>query len=352
MGKQFVMTALDVLLLSDGRPGHYHLAEGILAAANRQRPLRVAKIDVRRPRWLTPGLLWRLSTSGLSPSVVLGYAYGLDVTTLPKAGLIVSAGGDTLAANVAAARHLGAANIFYGSLRRYAPECFSLVLTSYARRASKPRHVMTLKPNRLDPDLLPPLPPPAPSRLPALLGLLIGGDDGTIRYSNEDWTALTDSIEVVTRTHGARWIVSNSPRTPHAVSERLLRLAKHPGSAIAEFIDVRTSGTGSLKAMFERSGAILCTADSSSMLSEAVWARRPVVTVSPAAMMLPADEMGYRQYLETNAWARSLPISGLTGDHLLSALSLIKPLVGNPLDLLGATLAERLPQLFDPRPRA
>jgi mitochondrial fission protein ELM1 len=313
-------------------------------------PLRVREIKVRRPRWLTPGLLWRLSASGLSPAVILGYAYGLDASSLPKAGLVVSAGGDTLAANVAAARLLGAPNIFYGSLRRYNPHAFALVLTSYARNAGKPNHAMTLKPNRLDPDQLGPSPARAyPNEAPALAGLLVGGDAGTVRFTEADWRQLLVFLTSTFRTSGTRWIVSNSPRSPATISDELSRLSKDRDGPIADFIDVRSAGPGTLQALFARSAAILCTADSSSMLSEAVWARRPAVALLPAHITLPADEQDYRQYLEDNGWATALPIAGLTPDRVWAALGTIRPLAENPLDRLAGLLSANLPDVFERR---
>lgn len=335
------MSPLDVLYFSDDRPGHYHLTEGILAALGRRRTLAVTRIAVRRPRWLTPGLLWRLTESGLSPGLLLGYAYGLDASSLPKARLVVSAGGDTLAANVSAARLLKADNIFYGSLRRYAPERFSLVLTSYAAKAGRPRHAMTLKPNSLDPGTL-----NKPDAANGPLGLLVGGDAGTVRFSAADWSQLLDFIPHMATTSGRRWIVSNSRRTPAAVSDRLAALAAADNSPIASFVDVRSSGPGTLGELLGRSYAVLCTADSSSMVSEAVWAQRRVVAIAPQAMMLPADETAYRDYLEHNRWTASLAIAELSPHRLNAALAPLQPLRENPLDSLADLIAERLPQLF------
>lgn len=341
-------TAMEALLISDGRPGHYHLAEGILAAAQRLRPIEVREIKVRRPRWLTPGLLWRLSASGLSPAVILGYAYGIDASALPKAELIVSAGGDTLAANVAAARLLRAPNIFYGSLRRYDPHAFALVLTSYARNAVKPNHAMTLKPNRLDPDVLGTCPArTAPGKPPATAGLLIGGDAGTVHFSADDWKRLLQFLDASFKASGTRWIVSNSPRSPASLSDELVRLSQNGGGPIESFIDVRSAGPGTLHGLFARSEAILCTADSSSMLSEAVWARRPVLALKPSSAALPAEEQDYRGYLEKNGWAGALAISELSPERVWSEVGALSPLGQNPLDSLANLLSDRLPDVFE-----
>ena len=54
-------------------------------------------------------------------------------------------------------------------------------------------------------------------------------------------------------------------------------------SVVDNFIDFRTAGPGTLPQIFAKSDAIVSTEDSSSMISEAVSARLPVIGVSPRA---------------------------------------------------------------------
>ncbi|MDH3579362.1 MAG: nucleoside-diphosphate sugar epimerase, partial [Hyphomicrobiales bacterium] len=133
------MGALEILHLSDDRPGHYHLAEGVIAALARLTETRVTTLSIRR-RWLVPARLLRRLVDGgkVAPELVLKLGYGLARADLGNADLIISAGGQTLPANIAAARALDAANIFVGSLRRVDPENFSLVVTSYERHSELP----------------------------------------------------------------------------------------------------------------------------------------------------------------------------------------------------------------------
>jgi mitochondrial fission protein ELM1 len=327
------MPPLIVLLISDGRPGHYRLAEGIIAGLARLRQINVQRLDVRR-RWGTPtrSLAW-LMRAGLPAPWVLKLGYGIDARDLPEADVIISAGGDTLAANVAAARLLGAPNIFYGSLRRYDAGDFALSLSSYER----PGQVMALKPSAFDPDTLPPA--------PALSGLIVGGDTPDIRYRPEDWQRLAAYLRAAHARSGAQWVVSNSRRTPDEASRLVAELAAERGGPIQSFIDVRSAAAGSLVDLFARCATILCTADSSSMLSEAVWARRPVIAIRPTVFKLTEAEAGYRHYLERNGWARELAIAELAPERVALVFSEIEPLKENPLDQLAAMLKRELPQL-------
>lgn len=340
------MRPLSILLLTDDRPGHYHLAEGVIAAIERRRPVAVTRVRIKRRRW-APGRVLAALTSGRASQAVLRYGYGISPTKLPRAALVVSAGGDTLYANVAAARVLGARNIFCGTLRRLPPQALSLVVSSYARHASLPHHLVSLKPNGIDPDKLGDRAPwDAADGPPKLAGLLIGGDSGFFHYTPEEWERLVAFLTASHRALGVRWIVSTSRRSPDGVADAVARLAAMPDGPIAEFIDFRTAGPGTLPRVFGPSQVILCTEDSSSMISEAVCARLPVVGVAPADHGFKDDEREYRAFMQAQGWCRFLALAELSPQAFTAELERIVPLTAHHLDTLAGNLAERLPELF------
>jgi uncharacterized protein len=256
--------------------------------------------------------------------------------------LIVSAGADTLAGNVAQRRRSGCANIFYGSLRRYDPADFNLVLTSYSANAGRPNHAMTLKPSAFDPTVL--TPRTLAGNDHPTIGLLVGGDSGTVHFTARDWTDLTD---LVAAPHPGRWIVSNSRRTAPAASDLLAACARsHPDRV--RFIDVRKGGGGNLSDLLDASDVVAVTVDSSSMISEAIWARRPVLVLTPTAYRLPTLEQGYRDYLTGERWATQIPLAGATPQALVARLAGVAPMTGNPLDALAELIKQRIPGLFEP----
>lgn len=343
------MPPLSILILSDGRPGHYHLAEGIAAAIARRRPVEVTRLEVARLRTAPGRLLAAALRVGVPPAIVLRAGYGLDARRLGNAALVISAGGDTLTANVAAARLLGAANIYCGTLRHFPPEAVSLVVSSYARHAALPRHLVTLKPNGLDPDTLPSRAEAValgPGQPPRLAGLLVGGPSGLFHWSDADWRRLLDFLSESRTRHATRWIVSTSRRTPAGTADLLQALAAAPQGPIAELIDFRRAGPGTLPRLFAAVEAVLVTEDSSTMMSEAVCARLPVVGVSPARHDFKDEEREYRALMTAEGWCRSLPLSDLTPDTFLAALATVHPLRVNHLDRLADALAGRLPALL------
>lgn len=342
------MHPLRILILSDGRPGHYHLAEGVAAAIARRRPVQVERMELKRRR-VAPGrtLAWMLAAKA-SPSLILNIGYGARFDPAATYDLVVSAGGDTLAANVAAARAFNAANIFCGTLRHIAAEDFSLVISSYARHASLTRHLVALKPNGIDPDSLAPRPSAAArhGQAPRIAGLLVGGDSGYFRYTDAEWQRLASFLDETNKATGTRWIVSNSRRSPDAVSDRLLARSKDADSPIAEFIDFRTAGPGTLPRLFASVEAVLCTEDSSTMISEAVCARLPVLGVAPDHHGFKDDEREYREFMSKQGWCRFIKLADLSPELFVSELAQVTPLESNHLDLLADQLAKRLPDLF------
>lgn len=331
--------------LRDDKPGHYHCADAILAAIARVRPVDIEIVTLNRPRLYPPPVLSALTNRRTSPLTMLTRIYGLDATRWPAPDLIVSAGGDTLAANIAAARLWKVPNIFFGSLRRYRAEDFSLVLTCYDIDQPAANHLQIPKPVPADPDTLPAVAVRADG-LPAVAGLLIGGNAGTITFQDADWSRLIAFLQDTHACLNIRWIVSNSRRTPPAVGDRLAALAAEPKGPLAHFIDVRTSGPGTLGRLFAESGVIVVTADSSAMLSEAVWMRRPALAVAPAALRHPAKEAQYRRRLAADGVCRELPIASLTPDVFADAVRALSPLTGNPQADLATLLKTQLPRLF------
>ena len=336
---------LKALLLSDGKPGHYHQAEGVLAALGRLRTVATTRLEVRR-RFIVPTrTLLQLVNAGAPAAGILRLGYGLRAEELPPADVVVSAGGETLAANAAAAKVLGAANIFCGRLRRLAPEHVRLVLVTLDSLAEHPNHLVCLPPSPIDVahdrrDKRFGRPSP-----PARVGVLIGGNSGAFRYQPQDWLQLTGFLREAHRVHGIGWLATTSRRSGAFIGDALAAMAAEPDSGLETFIDFRTAGPGTLVRIFAEADAILCTDDSTTMLSEAVGARLPVVAVAPEARALEPREADYRRLLADRGWYRPLPLAQLTPDTFLAALEEITPRTGSARDELAAGIARRLPGL-------
>ena len=341
---------LRVLFLSDTYPGHHNFADGVLAAIKLLRPVEPIIVRSRaapniRMRMVRP--MTRGNRIALQAALVLGY--GINPARLPEAELVLSGGGETLAANVAAARLLNAPNIFCGSVRGgIHADQFSLVVDSYDRIDGPPNHISTLKPsifgsehfNRPRPYI-----PFGVDRKPRLAGLLLGGDSGYFRYSPSEWADLRDRIMAISKETGIRWIISTSRRTPTKVADQFSSLAEDK-RIVDHLIDFRSAGPGSLFDLFDRSEIVVCTADSSSMLSEAIAVRLPVVALYPKLYGFKPPEAAYRDKIRSLNWARYAAIAELDGSTLLHHLAEIVPRENDHLTELSQSIRDKMPELF------
>ena len=353
---------LNALLLSDGKPGHYHQAEGVVAALARLGPVATTRLEVRRRFVIPTRTLLQLVNAGAPAARILQFGYGLRATALPPAEVVVSAGGETLAANAAAAKQLGTANIFCGRLRRLAPEHVRLVLVTLDSLAEHPNHLVCLPPSPIDVGDTHPTSRGGQrfgrANPPARVGVLIGGNSGAFRYRQKDWLQLTGFLRDAHRSHGIRWLATTSRRSGPIIADALAAMAAEPDSGLETFIDFRTAGPGTLARTFADADAILCTDDSTSMLSEAVGACLPLLAVAPEARALETREAEYRRLLAERGWYRSLSLAQLTPDTFLAALEEINPRTTSARDELAAAIGQRLPMLFgatergsDPSPK-
>ena len=80
------VTPLKVILLADTRPGHYHLAEGVIAAVSRLRPVEVTRFR-SSGKWIVPTrwLRRRINAKSFFPPRMLRMAYRIDADALPQA---------------------------------------------------------------------------------------------------------------------------------------------------------------------------------------------------------------------------------------------------------------------------
>ena len=210
---------LKIIFLADTRPGHYHLAQGVIAAIARLRPVEVTRVEVKR-KWIVPTrwLRRRITAKTFFPPRMLRMAYRIDAYALPKADLVVSAGGETHMPNICVSRFLGIPSIFCGSLLRgLGPENFSLIISSYDRDAAATGHMVVLKPSSIDPDALG-RPASVPRYGPELHPQARRPSDRRqcrpFRYRRKEWERLLAFIAEISNAWGTRWLVSTSRRTP------------------------------------------------------------------------------------------------------------------------------------------
>ncbi|MCP1336575.1 ELM1/GtrOC1 family putative glycosyltransferase [Futiania mangrovi] len=334
-----------ILLLSDGRPGHYRQSEAVLLALSRRHALAVDRQEIRLRRGkLARPLGWLFARGLLSARSLLSLSFSLDPDGIDRPDLVISTGGTTRLANVALARHYRVPNVYAGTLRGLPPRLFSAILLPYREAEGRTNHVITLKPSPVDPDDMPPARPwtGTAAEEGRRIAVLVGGPSGAHRFDDADWEGLLGLLGHTGWPAGIRLLVTNSPRTPEAVSDRLAEAALRHPALVEEFVDFRTAGPGSILRLLSRADAVLCTEDSSSMIVEAICARRPVVALVPEGRSLRADEARMLDDLAADRLMAPLPLKSANPERLSAALTDLRPLTANPLDTLADGILAQL----------
>lgn len=319
-----------VVLLSDGIAGHFRQSEGIVAAITRARPVALTRIEL--PKRAGPIRLLLSLATRLGLPLPLSWHLGKVVQAPGAVDLVLSAGGRTLAGNVALARHAHAPNIFSGSPRQFAASAFSRVLLSYPAPAEKGLYI--LKPTALDPDVLPPPRKRADTdaQYPWRIALLIGGPTEPCPWTHQDWQAMLALAVSIAANPALRLVAVTSRRTPIAWADALLKETVNlPG--LERIVDYRTAGPGSISVAYG-CDAMVVSGDSMSMVTEAVAARRPVAVLMPGKRNASRDDATMDD-LEAHQRIRLMPAASTTADTLLASLDGLQPMQENHLDRLA-----------------
>lgn len=331
------MARLRILILSDGRPGHYRQSEAICAALARKRDISVTKFDLPKRAWLPRALVPKLAAT-LPSRIYLKLVHDLRIDDLPEGDLVVSAGAATFGASLALKRLRNTPNVIAGSLRSIDPNEISLTLLPYARARHLPNHAFLIKPAMIDPVSLPePKPWPGIEHAQGhCIGVLIGGPTSAAKFAADDWDDLARVIGDFAK-RGFVMRVATSPRTPSQAYAALEPLASKPDISI---IDFRSAGPGSNTPVFA-CDALLVTSDSMSMITEAVAAQRPVIALKPRSTSPTPDDEAVATLVEEN-WLRSLSLGSATPEAIDQSMRAISPMRENHLDVLAQTVLTRL----------
>lgn len=332
---------MKLLVLRDKKPGHFNQAEGVALAIGRLAPTEVTRLDIR-PTWFAHDDVRKfvMRRYGRDAGTWLRSMYAIEASTLEKPDVIVGSGRPTIAAGILLSRFFGGVPFVYsGGIGGYDTREVSLMIVASPRAAGNPRSAWAPIPSIVDPADY-----PAPRRLSTLadlkgaeIALLVGGTAYRKEWPENEWDALVRLVRDVARDHGVRWRVTTSRRTPDEVGARLAALAGE--GVLAEFIDYRSAGPGSVRALFG-ADAVAVTEDSMSMLVEGLTAQRPVIGLRSAKV-----HDGYASEA-ISAWAAKswaapsfapslaiLPLGTVTADQFARSLVSLEP---PTLDVRGA----------------
>jgi uncharacterized protein len=285
----------SIWVLTDGRAGHDHQALGVAEALSL--PFAITRIAYG-PLARLPNLLLGRSTRGLS-------AQTRGALAAPWPDLVIAAGRRTAPlARWLKRRNPGALLVqlmWPGSAR----DLDLIAVPEHDRVADRPGMIRTLgTPNRVTPARL----AAAAARLaPRLEGLprpriacLVGGPRRRMPFMPRDAAALARRASRLAQTRGGSLLVATSRRTGAACEEALARSLEAP-----HLLHRFGGGDGLYLAILGSADAVVVTADSASMCSEACGSGRPVF-LDHAQNTGPSKLGGLHRRLEQLGYLRPL----------------------------------------------
>lgn len=290
---------LRILVLSDGLPGHVNQSRGLVRWLSNDYRTAVQEFDVSlRFKPLSRIALPFLLNSGKFGEYITPKFYRhVSQLMAHKPDLIVSAGGNTSFLNVALARRWGVHNIFLGSKRRLRSDDFAAHLTLEPTGEDN-NIVMMLAPTLIDPREI----SKKGDELRLALGLAegerlnllaVGGNGAGYQYDNRSVEQLVHLIQDEYIKTGKRWLISTSRRTGSLLENQLREAI--PERLLADVVWWSEEPRRVMSAYIGAAEKLFVTADSMSMIAEAVSSEKPTIVLQPQNSN---PETRYREALE------------------------------------------------------
>ncbi|WP_309498461.1 ELM1/GtrOC1 family putative glycosyltransferase [Sulfurovum sp.] len=278
---------MNVLVVKDDKPGHYNQTEGILLSLKEIYPhMTVEYIDVEIKSKISRKLLRVLLNHFVAffekDSSLKYIKYFYKKFNLPqnKPNLIISTGGNTANLNAWFAKVYNAKNILNGKLRGLGEELFTKI-TTVIDLGYKNQIIIDAAPNTITSERLE---TESKNFLEThnlngeFYSLLLGGDGAGYLYDDHFYDELIGFVINTSENNKIKWLISTSRRTPLSIEKKLKKSLEN---YYAYFVAYNIKPEKVLLPFLGASKAVFVTEESSSMISEAISAQKPVYTLRP-----------------------------------------------------------------------
>lgn len=329
-----------VWIISEGSPGHISQSEGLVAALARRIVLESTVIQTRpKLNGLARKLVRLWMGNRALPDRFINRWLRCKIPA-SKPDLIVTSGGKAVFAARSLALITGTPLVFLGERKPYPSEWFHTVFTPSPLESGRNDVPIEMIPTGITPETVEAAAVGWRERPEGeLWAMIIGGASASHDFTDADWQALGEHMNVLAARHGIRWLVSTSRRTG-AHAEDLLRKSLNPNH-VAHAVWWAENPEKKMAAFLGSAARVFVTQDSVTMVTEAVAAGRPVLAVRPEKTTFAADSFlpGYFKNLETRKRIVRVAISELAGFD--PGAGSFEPRLVSIEDELAAILLER-----------
>ncbi len=320
---------IRLLILSDNKPGHVTGSMGILKSLEKLTPVTSVILQVhlrlKFMRYLLRVLLNSPHWIERIPKKVhlhlMRFFYKIDNPLCLETGdpfdWLVSAGGDTSFLNAWIARLYSIKNIYCSSLRNLNPSLFTIRITLGAGEAGANEIKMELSPAPVDREKINEQGRQFRSEQNleknTVWAVLIGGDGAGYHYDCSAMELLAGGLLALAERHKACLLITTSRRTGMKLEQTLKSsFDNHPAVAYATYFNHQPEKV--VAKFLGAADVVFCTADSGSMITEAMAAGKPVYVLKPERIK---PQLFYQAFLQQHIDARHIRQVSLDSLHTL-----------------------------------
>ena len=309
-----------ILALTDGKAGHETQTQGIVQLLNQQQDYQVEWVQLNLPKkWL-----YRVLKLLIKFSINTEWLrYFFDAQTLraleqKQVAYIVSAGGNTLLANLLLKQHLlkdqPVKNLVASSLRGIRADLFDVVFTIHEQQAVLPHYFYyPIAPNKM--SALPLTREQAREHLgiqnaEQTITILIGADTKTVKIGKAaQWATVLQQVRKQYPT--ARLLLTTSRRTSVTFEKELQKLAEQYGifQPHDQLTWVAQGQNCDIKDYIKAADWILTSPDSTSMVAEVVMSGSKLLVLYDEQSMQDEQIKHQLKFLAQQHWLYLLTVS-------------------------------------------
>lgn len=274
-----------IILLTDGRPGHMTQSEGVARLLQRSQNLQIEWLQIRHLK------KWQKKISRFLVNYVDLSSWLTRVVDLPpqadlqNVAYIVSAGADTLLANVLLTRYLrqqdiSVQNITLSSLHGIHAKHFDVVFSIDAAKANMPHYLYyPISPNKMTARQFDIEQLKQKWQVNRVISLCIGANiDGIDIGSAALWGEYIGALKQYFPQH--QLLITTSRRTPQAFEQALQDILQHVLHQQDQLF-LYAQQQVDLAELLAIADLVVLSQDSGSMISEAVMAAKKTLVIQP-----------------------------------------------------------------------
>ena len=253
--------------------------------------------------------------------------------------VIISSGGKSVLLGRALSLRFGVPFIYVGERKPFPSAWFHTYFTPASRELEANGELLEQIPTALSPMVARAAAEREGWTANNLWAMVIGGPSRSHRYREHDWDALARGMNGLHASHGIRWLVTTSRRTPLSVERRLRKNLDPEAKRYAIWWNQKPEKK--MAAMLGAAEKVYVTQDSMTMVTEAIGSGRPTIALSPRSVRFPEDSFlpGYLDRLQERGFLGRASIDDLeTWIHQAPS----SPPQASPTVAMATRLIERL----------